>query len=353
MAKLDVFVIYGGRSAERDVSVGSACSVIKYLNREKYNVYPVYIDEDGVFAIGQMAAGELSEAELRMPAQGGAAQSAAKFLSALAAAENPFVFPVLHGTFGEDGKIQGLFEMADVPYSGCGVLGSASSMDKVAMKGLFSSAGISQGEYLAFDRYEYTSNLQTVLSAAANMLPAYIKPANLGSSVGISRADSVDELKAALELAFKYDRRVLVEREVVGREVTVALLGNNEIICSVCGEWQHEEDFFDYDDKYLTGETVINIPVELDDAVYKNIRGSAVAAYKALDCSGLCRADFFIADNGRVLLNELNSLPGFSDHSMYPLLMEHEGFSYSALCDKLIELGLERFETARNLIYRR
>ena len=353
MAKLDVFVIYGGRSAERDVSVTSAGSVIASLNREKYNVYPVYIDESGVFSVGGRADGSLSEDALCMSAEGSVAESVTRFLGYMASVEKPFAFPVLHGTFGEDGKIQGLFEMAGVPYSGCGVLGSSASMDKVVMKSVFASAGIAQSEYMFFGREEYAADCENVLSRAAGLLPVYVKPANLGSSVGISRAANLEELKAAIELALKYDRRVLVEREVVGREVTMALLGNHGVICSACGEWCHDAEFFDYEDKYLSGKTVINIPVRLEPQVYGHLCDMASAAYKTLDCAGLCRADFFISEDGRLLLNELNSMPGFSDHSMYPLLMQHAGLSYSALCDRLIELGLERFDAASGLVYRR
>ena len=353
MAKLDVFVIYGGRSAERDVSVTSAGSVVACLDREKYNVYPVYIDESGVFSVGGRADGSLSEDALRMPSEGSISESVTKFLGCMASAEKPFAFPVLHGTFGEDGKIQGLFEMAGVPYSGCGVLGSSASMDKVVMKSVFAAAGIDQSEYIFFGREEYAADFEDVLSRAAALLPVYVKPANLGSSVGISRAVNAEELKSAIELALKYDRRVLVEREVVGREVTMGVLGNHDIVCSACGEWCHDAEFFDYEDKYLSGKTMINIPVELDAQVYSRLCDMAAAAYKTLDCAGLCRADFFIGDDGSILINELNSMPGFSDHSMYPLLMQHAGLSYTALCDRLIQLGLERFDAARGLTYRR
>ena len=357
MNKRSIFVLYGGRSAEHEVSLMSAQNIISQLNRDKYTVYPVYITAQGVFRTGDAIPGAVDSPDaLRLTGKDNDTPSGslAAFLRLVNETENAFLFPALHGTYGEDGTIQGLFEMTGLPYVGAGVLASAAGMDKIVMKNLFASAGIPQSQFVSFSHSRWTTEEEACFAQALDTigLPAYVKPANLGSSVGISRAATADELRAAMKLAFRYDRRILVEQEIKGREIILAMRGNDDIACSKCGEWQRAATFFDFEDKYLDDGLTPKIPAAITDEQYRLICEYGRAAYRAIDCAGLARGDFFVTDEGEIYLNELNTLPGFTSHSMYPLLWERsDGMAYTELLDALIALGLERFAETQAINY--
>jgi D-alanine-D-alanine ligase len=251
---------------------------------------------------------------------------------------------MLHGPRGEDGTIQGLLELAEIPYVGAGVLGSAVGMDKVAMKDMFRAHGLPMVEYLAVTRHDWERRPDAVAEEIARRIgfPCFVKPANLGSSVGISKAKAPEDLGAALALAAGYDRRLVVERAVVGREVEVAVLGNDEPEASLPGEVRYAGEWYDYETKYAEGQTTFQIPAALSPEATARVRALAVQAFKAIDCAGMARVDFFIEGDERVLVNEINTIPGFTATSAYPRLWEASGLPYPALIARLIELALER-----------
>ena len=359
MGKLRVGLLFGGRSVEHDVSIVSATSIMAALDRSKYAISLVAIDPMGHWHLASDAtalaevANEKSEARVFLPATPGnttllpenrAAQSAVDALGE--AARLDVIFPIIHGRGGEDGALQGLLELADVPYVGSGVLSSAIQMDKDVAKRLLQSAGLPVTPWLTFRGGELDRiGLQAAARRAATEigLPLFVKPANSGSSIGIARADSISELIAALEDAQRYDRKVIAEAAIDAREIEVAVLGNDEPEASIPGEIRSANTFYDYDAKYRDEATELLIPAELDAAATEAIRSLAVEAYRALDAEGLARVDFLVErETGRLFINELNSLPGFTDGSMYPKLWEASGLPYPALLDRLIQLALER-----------
>ena len=383
--KLRVGILFGGRSGEHEVSLLSAASVLRAIDREKYDVVPVGITKEGRWVTAADAEALLSGATGDGAIQDGAigdvvmgdASAPAGSASALAtgdAAMQPsalgrilqvdVIFPVLHGTFGEDGTIQGLFELADVAYVGSGVLGSAAGMDKDVMKRLFLSAGLPTPKHLSFLRGEWKAGPRKMVKRieAALRYPMFVKPANLGSSVGISKAHDRKELGSAIELAAKYDRKIVVEQGVGGskrnpagkaRELEVAVLGNDSPEASVVGEIVPGKEFYDYEAKYLSEGSVPIIPARLTRAQAKQVREMAIAAFRACDCAGLARVDFLMEPEspgrtkkggkpGRIFVNEVNTLPGFTKISMYPKLWEASGLAYPQLIDRLIELALAR-----------
>ncbi|MNJ51025.1 D-alanine--D-alanine ligase [compost metagenome] len=262
------------------------------------------------------------------------------------------VFPLLHGTYGEDGTIQGLFEIANLPYVGAGVLASAAGMDKVIMKKLFAEAGLAQCKYCYFTASEWSRGSHTIVQEVEEKLgyPCFVKPANLGSSVGISKARSREELLSSIGTALRYDIKVIVEEFVDAREVEVGVLGNDEPLSSVPGEIVSSSEYYDYQAKYLDGKSQMLIPAELDTELAEEIRDLAVKAFKAISGNGLCRADFFVKKSDQTIwINEVNTMPGFTPYSMYPLLWRETGLSYEMLLDRLIELALERYEVRQNL----
>lgn len=382
MSKLRVGVLFGGRSGEHEVSLLSAASVLKAINPKKYEVVPIGITKEGRWVTAtdaeRLLAGEaLTPRQLRAgdpettaPAavlakgeaiivppvpsrsrtgslvpfetQGGSAHQALSV---------DVIFPVLHGTFGEDGTIQGLFELAGIAYVGSGVLGSATGMDKDAMKRLFASARLPIPKHITFLRREWEASPRKTVAAieAALKYPLFVKPANLGSSVGISKAHDRKELGAAIELATGYDRKIVVEQSVGGkrgkaRELEVAVLGNDDPKASVVGEVVPIKEFYDYEAKYLSEGSDLIIPAKLTRQQTKQMQQMAIAAFKACDCSGLARVDFLLdpGKSGRIYLNEINTLPGFTSISMYPKLWAASGVSYAELIDCLIRLALER-----------
>jgi len=366
--KVRVAVVFGGRSGEHEVSLVSAASVMQAMDRERYEVFPVGITRTGrwltwgepmlALQSGQAEAAAPSEAELakasggRMPAVVPGSRELVPGTREAGFPEVDVVFPVLHGPYGEDGTIQGLFEMADIPYVGAGVLGSALGMDKVAMKDVFRAHGLPVVDYVALLARDWRARPAEWLAQIEERLgyPCFVKPANLGSSVGITKAHNREELAQGLDEAAQYDRRLLVERGVNAREIEVSVLGNDEPEASVPGEVVPCNEFYDYAAKYLDGESQLLIPAPIPDDLSRQARELALRAFAALDCAGMARADFLLCrDTGRLYLNELNTIPGFTPISMYPKLWEASGLPYPRLIDRLIELAMERYEERRRL----
>jgi len=371
--KLRIGVLFGGRSGEHEVSLLSAASILKAIDRKRFEVVPMGITKDGRWVgagdADLLLTGDAAGLEIAANAAGAKknkkASSQAGTIQLRANAELAqqngalaqgldVIFPVLHGTFGEDGTIQGLFELADVAYVGSGVLGSAAGMDKDVMKRLFGAAGLPQTPYLALSRSEWRAEPKKCVKRieAALEYPVFVKPANLGSSVGISKVHDRSELAAAMDVAAGFDRKLVIEQGVGGpgakpRELEVAVLGNDMPEASVVGEIVPGAEFYDYDAKYHSDASVPIIPAELTKAEAKQIRAMALAAFKACDCSGLARVDFLMEPRvkgkpSRIYLNEINTMPGFTSISMYPKLWEASGVAYKELITRLIELAVER-----------
>ena len=365
--RLRVGVVFGGRSGEHEVSLASAASVLAAIDRTRFDVVPIGISREGRWLVGGDPMRALTEAASQQAlTEGGAesdvkrglatrASSAAGEASLVRAQSSEGLPPglrqdldvvmvMLHGPRGEDGTIQGLLELAEIPYVGAGVLGSAVGMDKVAMKDMFRAHGLPMVEYLAVTRHDWERRPDAVEAEIARRIgfPCFVKPANLGSSVGISKAKAPEDLAAALALAAGYDRRLVVERAVVGREVEVAVLGNDEPEASLPGEVRYAGEWYDYETKYAEGQTTFQIPAPLSPETTARVRALAVQAFKAIDCAGMARVDFFIEGDERVLVNEINTIPGFTATSAYPRLWEASGLPYPALIARLIELALER-----------
>jgi D-alanine-D-alanine ligase len=357
--RLRVGVVYGGRSGEHEVSLRSAASVIAALDAERYEVVPIAVTKQGRWLSGPESLAQLNAAQQNLaavPEQGTddvtiPADPAHRALLPLArgpAAARPpvaldVVFPVLHGTFGEDGTIQGLLDLADLPYVGAGVLASAAGMDKAIMKSLFRDAGVPVCRWLVTRAGGEAPAALVARVEKAFAFPVFVKPANLGSSVGISKVRQPDALAAAVAEAGAYDPKVIVEESIDGREFECAVLGNERPEASVVGELVPSHEFYDYADKYVDQGARILIPAPLTAEIAEAMRGLALRAFQAIDCSGLARVDFFLErDTNRVLVNEINTMPGFTSISMYPKLWEASGLSFSALLDRLIALALER-----------
>ncbi len=356
--KLRVGILFGGRSAEHEVSLQSARNIISAADRDKYEIIPIGITKQGrwragpptgAFSKGAALPAILNRGREVLPAanpQGGAqlipipGSGAKGSLGRL-----DVIFPVLHGTFGEDGTIQGLLELAGIPYVGAGVLGSAVGMDKDVMKRLFRERGLPIVPYLVVRRPDFEASPRRSLQAIEKKFryPVFVKPANLGSSVGVSKARNRKELVKALETAAAYDRKVLVERAIQGREIECAVLGNDNPIASVPGEIVPAGEFYDYEAKYLEDTARLIVLAPLRPAQTKQVRRLAVEAFQTAECSGMARVDFFLAKgSGKIYLNEINTIPGFTSISMYPRMWEASGLTYPRLIDRLIELALER-----------
>ncbi|GIO37825.1 D-alanine--D-alanine ligase [Paenibacillus antibioticophila] len=354
--KLTVGLIYGGKSGEHEVSLQTAFAVSKAFDYDKYELIPFYITKQGTWKVGQtMTAPFRALDQLELDNGAGDTGAAVQMLfQGLTSGEQAIdiAFPLLHGTNGEDGTIQGLFEMANLPYVGAGVLASAAGMDKVIMKKLFAEAGLEQCKYCYFNSSEWESRQEVLVHGIEEKLgyPCFVKPANLGSSVGISKAKTRDELVQAIEFALRYDVKVIVEEFVDAREVEVGILGNDEPLASVPGEIVSSSEYYDYSAKYSDGKSQMIIPAQIDTELADRIREVGVQAFKAIAGNGLCRADFFVKKSDNTIwINEVNTMPGFTPYSMYPLLWRETGVSYEALLDRLIGLGLERFEAKQNL----
>lgn len=378
---LRVGVVFGGRSGEHEVSLASARNVMDALEKAGHTVVPIGITPHGRWLTTGNPLGQLSgepPIAIQLPDHNNTVANRQQRNGAYAAlleqptvaesmaasayntwsllpqanADAPLpaievIFPVLHGTYGEDGTIQGLLEMANLPYVGCGVLASAVAMDKVIAKQLFHQAGLVQVKYQAVARKRWrTAAAETITAIEAELAyPLFIKPANLGSSVGVSKARNRPDLVAALELACQYDRKVLVEAAVPNaREIEVSVLGNDDPIVSIAGEVIPSHEFYDYEAKYLDERSQIVIPAEIDAGVLQQVQQMALTAFRAADCAGLARVDFLLDDGSQTLyLNEINTMPGFTRSSMYPKLWEASGISYPELVDRLLQLALERY----------
>jgi D-alanine-D-alanine ligase len=395
--KLRVGILFGGRSGEHEVSLLSAASVLKAIDRTRYEVVPIGITKEGRWLVSEDAerllAGDFpSSSTLRAgdpqhtapaallakgegvivpPVPGGALVPFERPASSLSPAQDVLqmdvIFPVLHGTFGEDGTMQGLFELAGLAYVGSGVLGSATGMDKEVMKRLFLAAGLPITKHVTFLRHDWKKSPRKVVARLEAELkyPLFVKPANLGSSVGISKAHDRKELGPAIELAAGFDRKIVVEQGVGGRgnrskmgkarELEVAVLGNDEPIASVVGEIVPGKEFYDYEAKYLSEGSQAIIPAKLTKQQSKQVRAMALDAFRACDCAGLARVDFLMeaGDSGRLYLNEINTMPGFTSISMYPKLWEASGVKYRDLISRLIELALERKAEQEQISYSR
>jgi D-alanine-D-alanine ligase len=315
LMKLRVAVIYGGRSGEHEISIRSAQSVIEGLDPARYEIIRYFIDKQGKWSPRPI-----------LPEPG-------------AHPEIDVVFPVLHGSFGEDGTVQGLLELADLPYVGAGVLGSSVSMDKVMMKRVCLERVLPIVDYVTVTREN-----QDVAEACRRLpFPMFVKPANLGSSVGISKAHNLEELKAAVAFAAQYDRKIVVERGIAGRELECAVLGNEEPAASLPCEILPSREFYDYEDKYLLDRAATRLPADLPADKTGELRRLAIECYRAVECEGMARVDFFLETaTDRLYINELNTIPGFTSISMYPKMWEYSGIPFSALLDRLIELALNR-----------
>lgn len=364
--KLNVGVIFGGRSGEHEVSIVSAESVIKALNPEKYEIIPIGITKDGQWFAGPKAMEYLKEGVKKLPFKSllspdpeergliNIGEGSRSLIENEDIKKLDVIFPVVHGTFGEDGCLQGLLELANLPYVGCGVLGSALGLDKIIQKDLFVSAALPVVEYIWFLSHDWDKNQEEIIKLVEAKLnyPMFSKPANAGSSVGISKCHNLLELIAGINQAKAYDRKVIVEQGLENiREIEVAVLGNDAPRASVGGEIVASNEFYDYDAKYVDGKSEAIIPADLPEAVAKQIREYAILAFKTLDLSGLARVDFLVKKDGnRIYINEVNTIPGFTAISMYPKLWAASGLAYPALLDELIELALERQEQKNRLL---
>jgi D-alanine-D-alanine ligase len=399
--KLRIGILFGGRSGEHEVSLLSAASILKAIDKKKYDVVPIGITKQGRWVTAHDAqallTGAYPPANPRLAGDPEATPTAAvlkkgdeaiiippvpsESLQPLelaastelamahtkSALDLDVIFPVLHGTFGEDGTIQGLFELADIAYVGSGVLGSAAGMDKAAMKRLFAAANLPQTPWLSMLRSEWRANPKagTKKIEAALKYPIFVKPANLGSSVGISKVHDRTELAAAMDLAAGYDRKLVIEQGVGGpgakpRELEVSVLGNDTPEASVVGEIVPGAEFYDYEAKYQSDTSVPIIPAKLTAAESKQIRAMAIEAFKACDCAGLARVDFLMEPTRkgskrkpRIYLNEINTLPGFTSISMYPKLWDATGLPYKQLIDRLIQLAIERHKEKQQTTFTR
>ncbi len=348
MQPMRLLLLFGGRSAEHDVSVASAISMLKALEGSGIDVIPLGITRQGEWRFGDGAVRMLSESALF----GGASsevrglvpvvETPSSLTGALQSVD--VVFPLLHGPFGEDGTVQGLLELSDVPYVGAGVLGSALGMDKLAMKAAFSAAGLPIAPYVGVARSRWQATPDEVKAQLESHLgyPMFIKPANMGSSVGITKVHNRGELHGALELAASYDRRLVVEKGLEARELECGVLGNDDPAASVVGEVVAGAEYYDYEAKYVSDSASVRIPAPVSDDISREVREMAVRAFQAIDAAGMARVDFFLVDERELYVNEINTIPGFTPISQFPRLWQATGLEYPQLVRRLADLALER-----------
>ena len=345
--RVRLVVLFGGQSAEHDVSCVTASHVLAAADPARYQVEPVGITREGQWVMADDARAALQAGAQALPESVAATGTAVAPQAAVSPArtdEKVVVFPLLHGPMGEDGTVQGLLELGGVPYVGAGVLGSALAMDKVSAKEVAAHHGIPQARWRGLRTTERTDDTAAELVHELG-LPLFVKPANMGSSIGVSKAHDLAEVQAALDLAFSYDEFIVVEETIVGREIEVAVLGNTDLRVSVPGEIRPGAEFYDYDDKYLDGTADLIIPADLPAEVVIELEDLARRSFRALRVEGLGRVDFLYEDDGRgLLLNEINTIPGFTPISMYPKLWAASGLPYDRLIDELVELALDRHE---------
>ncbi|MFN8598293.1 MAG: D-alanine--D-alanine ligase family protein [Anaerolineae bacterium] len=354
--RLRVGIIFGGKSAEHEVSLNSAQNVMRALDKNKYEVVPIGINKEGRWLLrgdpllaltgGQQSMPKLLESGYQIVDDLSTGREVIPGTQTAGLPDVDVIFPVLHGPFGEDGTVQGLLELADIPYVGAGVMSSAVGMDKAAMKDLFRSHGLPTPKYVVIKRREWETQSDRVRELIEREIgyPCFVKPANMGSSVGVHKTHDANELAAALNDAAQYDRKLLIERAVPhAREIECSVLGNDEPIASVPGEIVPGHEFYDYEAKYLDDSSQLLIPAPIDPALAERVRDLSIKAFVAVDGAGMARVDFLLAaETGELYLSELNTIPGFTRISMYPKLWEASGISYSELIDRLIQLALER-----------
>ena len=357
--KLKVGIIFGGRSGEHEVSFCSASSIMKAINRDKYTVVPIGITKEGRWISPQESALALESGKiegkntvilLNDPAGKTliSIDNHQEFKKETWEGKLDVIFPVLHGPYGEDGTIQGLLELADIPYVGAGVAASAVSMDKELMKTIFKQKSLPVLKWLTIKRKYWQKDKEEILSLIQNTFeyPLFVKPTNLGSSVGITKVHRKEELKKAIDLASSYDRKILIEEGLEeAREIECSVLGNDEPQTSVVGEVKPAGEFYDYDSKYIDQATQLIVPADLPEEVSGKVKQIALEAFKAIDAAGMARVDFFVTKKkNKIYLNEINTIPGFTSVSMYPRLWEASGVSYPELIDRLIQMALERYQ---------
>jgi len=344
--KTIVCLLFGGRSDEHEVSLRSASAIYDNLDRDRFEVTCIYIDKKGNWKI--VSSPHLSLEELAKDVSASFLPWEEKNFHETIKAD--IYFPVLHGPYGEDGTIQGLFEMADVPYVGAGVTASAIGMDKALMKTIFKARNLPVVRFITLLESEWNSDRETVLEQVKNELPLplFVKPANLGSSVGITKVKEFSQIPEAIRTAFSFDRKILVEKGITGREFECSVLGNENPEASLPGEVIPFREFYDYRDKYIDGKTEFRIPARLTFQQIEKIQEISLEAFRAIDCSGMARVDFFLEnDTGKLYLNEINTIPGFTEISMYPKLWEKSSLSFRQLVERLIQLGFERHESKK------
>ncbi len=360
MNKIRVGVLFGGRSGEHEISILSASSIIQALDKTKYEIFPIGITQEGKWIYSEQMIEHLSQEK-----------SDTEFYSVLLSpdpvvkgifintsegwkkVEMDVLFPIIHGPFGEDGTLQGLFELADIAYVGAGVLASSIGMDKAIQKKIFLNEGLPIVEFISFKETEYHNSEEHYITEIYHKihLPCFVKPVNLGSSVGITKATSLEELKESIRVAFEYDRKIIIEAAVQNvREFECGVLGNDELLVSGVGEIKPSNEFYDYNAKYIDGKSDTIIQSDITDELRKQIQDLALAAFRAIDCEGMARVDFlYDQKNKQLFLNEINTIPGFTTISMYPKLMEAAGIPFSELLDRLITLAIQRQNEKRKL----
>ena len=353
--KIRVAVLFGGKSAEHEVSLQSAKNVINAMDQDKYEIILVGIDHDGRWHLNERSQFLLADedpAHIRLKSglgklalvPGEESRQVVNVSDFRSIGPIDIVFPLLHGPFGEDGTIQGLLKLADIPFVGSGVLSSAAAMDKDVMKRLFAQAGLPQARFIT-SFYHERNRITYELVKDSTGIPCFIKPANLGSSVGISKVHNESEFDRAVETAFFYDNKIVIEEFITGRELECSVLGNNDPVASLPAEIISSHEFYDYDAKYLDTEGArFEIPADVEENVRQKVQDLAVEAFRVLGCSGMARGDFFLRGSDAILINEVNTIPGFTRISMYPRMWEASGIPYRELIDRLIQLGLERHE---------
>jgi len=356
--RIRVGILFGGKSAEHEVSLQSAKSIIEAIDENKYDIVLIGIDKQGRWYLSEQSSFLLNADSPKLIGLSDVGKSVVlvpgnhgRQLISLSGNESlepvDVIFPILHGTYGEDGTVQGLLKLAGIPFAGAGVLGSAVGMDKDVMKRLLRDSGLPVAKFLVFNRNEQIG-FEDVKRELG--LPVFIKPANLGSSIGINKAGNKEEFEHAVEDAFKYDNKILIEEFVKGREIECSVLGNEDPIASIPGEIIPKHEFYSYETKYIDDDgALLEIPAKLPGDVVDKIQKLAVKTFKALCCEGMGRVDFFLKDDGGVIVNEINTIPGFTNISMYPKLWEASGIQYTELIDKLIQLAIDRFEREKSL----
>ncbi|MDJ0770283.1 MAG: D-alanine--D-alanine ligase family protein [Ilumatobacter sp.] len=351
--RINLVVLFGGQSAEHDVSCTTATHVLAAADPDKYRVTPIGISTEGEWALATEAQAALAagagELPSRLDPSGDRLSPSVMLGDAADSPERTVVLPLLHGPLGEDGTVQGLMELANVAYVGSGVLGSAVAMDKAMAKQVLAAAGVQQARYRAFPEHEITPGLPAELADELG-LPCFVKPANMGSSVGVTKAKTVEELRDAIHYALTYDQWVVVEEGVVGREIEVAVIGNEEPFVSLPGEIVPGDEFYSYDDKYVNDASTGLIPAPISPEQTAEVRAMALEVFTALRCDGLARCDFFLEEEGPArgfLCNEVNTMPGFTPISMFPKMLIASGMTYGEIIDRLVELAIDRHQRRR------